>query len=326
MSLVLNGKVTDTELSKNARGGTEMMRDRLLKYVNPELLENVAVHFSRSEAPVEDAINIFYAHDLAQDPANKVLLNEGWREYDHFVFVSHWQRDQYLLVFGIPQDITTVIHNAIEDPLIYPPREHDGVKRFIYHTTPHRGLELLFPIIDQLSAEYKKDVHLDVFSSFSIYGWEQRDEPYKELFKAIGLHPNMTYHGARPNGEVLKALAGSNYFLYPCIWRETSCIALIEAMAHGVIGIVPDLAGLPETALLGPSFVYDWTSEPQEHMNRAYTAAKQVLEAGDFQINRYVAESYTPKSRVLNVNHFAVKWSILLATLRAELLEDAPAE
>jgi hypothetical protein len=39
-----------------------------------------------------------------------------------------------------------------------------------------------------------------------------------------------------------------------------------------------------------------------------------------------VAGSYTPKSRVLNVNHFSVKWSILLATLRAELLEDAPAE
>lgn len=327
MSVVYNGKVEDSELSKNARGGTEMMRDRLIRYVNPELLQDVAIHFSRSPGPIENAINIFYAHDLVQDPANKVLANKGWENFDHLVFVSHWQRTEYMLAFGIPQEHTTVIQNAIETPATYPMREADGVKRFIYHTTPHRGLELLVPIFDQLAIEYGKDIHLDVYSSFSIYGWEQRDEPYKGLFNHIMDHKHMTYHGARENYEVLRALHNSDFFLYPCIWKETSCIAMIEAMAHNVITIHPDLAALPETGALGPTIQYDWTSDPIEHMNRAYSAAKQALDAPDFQINRYVAESFTPKSGVLNVNHFAMKWSILLASLRDQLLEEeAPTE
>lgn len=324
MSLVLNGQVIDTELSKNARGGTEMMRDRLLALVDPDLLQQVAIHFSRSQGPVENMINIFYAHDLVQDPANKILANDGWKQFDHFVFVSHWQRELYAIAFQIPIEFTTVIQNAIETPTPRRPTEHDGIRRFIYHTTPHRGLELLVPVFDHLSKEYP-NIHLDVFSSFSIYGWKERDKPYEQLFEAISNHPKMAYHGAVPNEQVLEALSHSEFFLYPCIWRETSCIAMIEAMAHGVVTIHPDYAALPETGALGPTIQYDWHSDPQEHMNRAYSAAKQALEVPAFQINRYVAESYTPKSRMLEVNHFAMKWSILLATLRDDLLVEEEA-
>lgn len=322
MSIVYNGEIINTEASQNAMGGTEMMRSRLIRYVAPELLNDVAIHFSRTDGPIDNAINVFYAHDLAHDPANKVLVKGGWQEFDHFVFVSQWQRAEYMLIYGIPQEYTTVIQNAILTPIAYPMREADGIKRFIYHTTPHRGLELLVPIFDQLASEYGKDVHLDVFSSFSIYGWPERDKPYENLFKHIMDHKHMTYHGARPNHEVLKALHNSDYFLYPCIWKETSCIAMIEAMAHNVLTIHPDLAALPETGSYGPTVQYDWTPDPNEHMNRAYSATKQVLEAPDFQINRYVAESFTPKSAILNVNHFSERWSLLLGRLQQELFEE----
>lgn len=322
MSVLLNGVVADSEQSKNARGGTEMMRDRLIKYVEPELLQDVAIHFSRSPGAFPEIINIFYAHDLVQDPANQLLRNGGWEQFDHFVFVSYWQRTEYMLAFGIPQDRTSVIQNAIETPKQYPIREVDGVKRFIYHTTPHRGLQLLVPVFDQISQDYPGQVHLDVFSSFSIYGWEQRDEPFKPLFDAIEKHPAMTYHGAQPNAVVLEALHKADVFLYPCIWKETSCIAAIEAMAHGTVVIHPDLAALPETCAYGPSMSYDWTSDAQEHMNRAYSAAQQFIEAPEFHINRFVAESFTPKSAMLNVNHFMTKWSILLVNLKDNLLED----
>lgn len=321
MSVLLNGVVAESELSSNARGGTEMMRDRLIKNVPAELLQDVAIHFSRSPGAFPEIINIFYAHDLVQDPANKILANGGWEQFDHLVFVSYWQRTEYMLAFGIPQDRTSVIQNAIETPK-HSIRAADGIKRFIYHTTPHRGLQLLVPVFDQLTRDYPDQLHLDVYSSFSIYGWEQRDEPYKPLFEAIEKHPSMTYHGARPNPEVLAALGRADFFLYPCIWKETSCIAMIEAMAHNVITIHPDLAALPETGAYGPTVQYDWTEDPNEHMNRAYSAAQQILEADDFQINRFVTDSFTPKSAMLNVNHFATKWSILLVGLRDKLLED----
>lgn len=34
MSALVKGKISDTNLSRNARGGTEQMRDRLLRVVN----------------------------------------------------------------------------------------------------------------------------------------------------------------------------------------------------------------------------------------------------------------------------------------------------
>jgi hypothetical protein len=109
--------------------------------------------------------NILWCHDLAEDPENKVLRDGGWEKFDHFVFVSNWQRDQYIVRFGIPYSKCSVIYNAVEKQ--YAPKEKDmSTIRFVYHTTPHRGLELLVPIFDALSKEFD-NIHLDVYSSFS---------------------------------------------------------------------------------------------------------------------------------------------------------------
>ena len=39
MSVVYKGKIIDTDLSKNSNGGTEMMRQRLVKNVDKSLLK-----------------------------------------------------------------------------------------------------------------------------------------------------------------------------------------------------------------------------------------------------------------------------------------------
>lgn len=275
MSMIYKGEVIESELSKNSKGGTEMMRQRLLDRAEPELLKEVAIHFSRPREVPEDVPNIFYCHDLAQDPENKVLLNGGWEKFDHFVFVSAWQRDQYLNVFKIPYHRCSVIPNAVEKRFEAKEKSTDTI-RFIYHTTPHRGLELLYPAFDALSQEYD-NIHLDVYSSFAIYGWVQRDEPYNDLFRKIHEHPKMTYHGSVPNERVLKALDDSHIFLYPCIWPETSCIALIEAIKSGLVCIHPNLGALPETSA-NATIMYDMREDASEHANMAYAIAKSVLE------------------------------------------------
>ena len=114
MSLVYKGKVIETEVSQNARGGTEMMRDRLIKNVKPELLEKVAIHFSRPREMPADVPNILYCHDLAEDPEMDVLKDNGWMVFKHLVFVSVWQRDQFITKFNIPYSRCSVIYNAVE--------------------------------------------------------------------------------------------------------------------------------------------------------------------------------------------------------------------
>ena len=73
MSCVYKGKVIETDLSKNSNGGSEMMRQRLVKNVDKSLLKKYAIHLSRPRKIYDNVKNILYCHDLAMDPENKIL-------------------------------------------------------------------------------------------------------------------------------------------------------------------------------------------------------------------------------------------------------------
>lgn len=314
MSCVYKGEIVNTDLSRNAMGGTEMMRNRLIQNVNSELLKKYAIHFSRPRQMYDDVKNIFYCHDLALDPENKVLKDGGWKKFDHFVFVSYWQRDQYIMVYGIPYSKCTVIQNAIELNYTVPDKGTEEV-RFIYHTTPHRGLELVYPIFDALSKEYD-NIHLDVYSSFEIYGWKERDKPYKDLFENLKKHPKITYHGSKSNEEVLAALEKSHIFLFPSIWAETSCLAMIEAIRSGVLVIHPSYAALPETSG-GATIMYDYTEVVKDHANLAYAITKNMLETHKLQPNIFNIIMTTDRCELPrnSINSFSNSWNNLLRRL-----------
>jgi len=314
MSCVYKGKVIETDLSKNSKGGTEMMRNRLVENVDKTLLKKYAVHLSRPRELYGDVKNIFYCHDLALDPENKILKDNGWEKFDHFVFVSYWQRDQYILIYGIPYSKCTVIQNAIE--LEYSPIEKQtGQIRLIYHTTPHRGLELVYPIVDALSKQYD-NIHLDVYSSFSIYGWKQRDKPFKELFNKIKNHSHMTYHGSVNNNAILDALKKSHIFLFPSIWQETSCIAMIEAIRSGVLVIHPSYGALQETAV-DATVMYEYTEIANDNANMAFSVVKNLLEAQKIEPNLF--NNMTSSERFAlpknSINNFTNSWNNLLRHL-----------
>lgn len=311
MSVVYKGEVINTELSKNSNGGTEMMRQRLVNNVDKDSLSKVAIHLSRPRELYDDVPNILWCHDLAVDPENRVLNDGGWEKFDHFVFVTSWQRDQYIVRFGIPYSKCSVIHNAIEKEYAPVQMATDKV-RFIYHTTPHRGLELLVPVFDALSKQFD-NIHLDVYSGFGIYGWEDRDEAYKGLYKNIEAHPNMTYHGVKSNAEVLAALQEAHIFLYPNIWPETSCIALIEAIKSQCICIHPNFAALPETAA-NATVMYDYIEDPQKHANYAFAVARQILTSMQTDPNYFNGFTYSDRFALArnNIPSFVNMWNAVI--------------
>lgn len=316
MSVVYKGKVLDSDLTKNANGGTEQMRSRLISNVDNDLLSKVAIHFSRPKELYNDVPNILYCHDLADDVAIHSLEQDA-NKYDCFVFVSYWQRDQFIHRFGLPHSKCTVIENAIEtefDPYIEKPTDTIS---FIYHTTPHRGLELVVPIFNRLCELYN-NIHLDVFSSFGVYGWEQRDVPYEPLFQSIREHPHMTYHGAKSNQEVMSALKQSHIFLYPSIWKETSCIALIEAMNSGCFCIYPSYGALPETGSFKCNIgMYDYHEDLHMNANRALNVANLVLQNQATNTNyiQDVATRYTSGFPKYSIPVYKTKWDNLLKSI-----------
>jgi glycosyltransferase involved in cell wall biosynthesis len=239
------GGVETDELSKNAMGGTEMMKYGLYERLDPTLRDDVQIICSRVRKVDEDRPTILWLHDMFNDPESNHLQDEESRKrFEKLVFVSNFQKSQYDLAYGLRPSEGMILQNCI-DPIEYKAKSKDEV-RLIYHTTPHRGLDILVPVFEEL-VKHRPNVVLDVYSSFDIYGWGERDADYEHLFERCRQHPNINYHGYQPNDVVRKALQDAHIFAFPSIWPETSCIAALEAMSAGCCVVHPNFAALPET-------------------------------------------------------------------------------
>lgn len=250
-----------------ANGGTELMNRALYERVDKDLLDQFNIIKSRVRHVDPEKKNVLWLHDLWADPEAQHLSDPKSRErFSRLVFVSNYQLSTYNMGLGVPYSQSIVLRNAIDPiPDVWSQKPKDQV-RLIYHTTPHRGLQILVPVMEKLSEFYGDKIHLDIFSSFEAYGWKERDEPYKELFERAKAHPQMTYHGFQPNHVVREALRKAHIFAYPNVWVETSCIAAIEAMSAGCEVVCPNLGALPETTA-GFATMYQYHEDMNTHAN-----------------------------------------------------------
>ena len=263
------------ELSKNAKGGTELMKYKLAELIDPKLLDEFQIIPSRVRQLDETKVRILWCHDLPGDPESDNAFNKiGHESFHKIVFVSNWQMQAYVQHYNIPWSKCVVLQNAITPIKGWPKTEGDGTVNIIYHTTPHRGLNLLVPVVKKLSEKHR--VHLDVYSSFKVYGWEERDKQFEPLYNEIRDMPNATYHGAVSNEEVKEALKKAHIYAYPSTWLETSCISLIEAMSAGCVCVHPNYGALPETAANWTQ-MYQWQEDPQKHANMLYSMLDSII-------------------------------------------------
>ena len=250
---------------EEANGGTEMMRNQLYSRVDPDLLDKFQIICSRVRWIDPKKPTILWCHDTWDDPESQHLKEEERRaRFEKFVFVSNYQLSTYNLALQVPYAQSFVMQNAIE-PIELKDKNKDQIK-LIYHTTPHRGLNVAVAAIMELAKNYGDKIHFDVFSSFEAYGWKDRDKEFEDLFNNIREHPQMTYHGYQPNEKVREALQEAHIFAYPSIWPETSCIAAIEAMSAGCQVVCPNFAALPETTA-NFATMYQWSEDIQFHAN-----------------------------------------------------------
>lgn len=251
-------------MSKAPRGGTELMADRI-NSLPPELLSQYQIIHSRVRDIDPNKKKIYVLHDLPGDPEVQHLKNGGWQRFNKLVFVSHWQQQMYNAYLGVPFDAGVVLQNAI-NPIEAHSKPDDKV-RLMYFSTPHRGLELLYPTFDKLYKEFGDKIELNVFSSFDLYGWDVRDKPYEPLFEKLKQHPGINYSKSVSNERIREELKRSHILAYPSIWQETSCLVMIEAMCAGLVCVHSSLAALPETAM-GCTYMYGYTENLNAHLMR----------------------------------------------------------
>lgn len=255
------------EISANSKGGTELMRMGLEERLPKELLEDFQIICSRVRKIEEDKIRVYWLHDLPEDPETSHLRDENSRDRFHqLVFCGNWQYTRYRDYLGVPHNQNSVVLETAIDPIPFKEKSKDEV-RMIYTSTPQRGLEILVPVFEKL-CEKHDNIVLDVFSSYSIYGWD--DPPkFKELFERCKNHPKINYHGAQPNDVVRAALQKAHILAYPSIWMECNSRSVIEAMSAGALCVHPNYGGLVDTAG-GLNFQYQWDTDISIHANVFY--------------------------------------------------------
>lgn len=297
-------------MNKIARGGTELMAGRI-NTLPPELLSNFQIIHSRVRQLDFEKKKILVLHDLAGDPEVSHLANGGWKKFDKLVFVSHWQRQMYNTYLGVPFDAGVVLQNATQ-PIGLHDKPQDKV-RLIYFSTPHRGLDILYLAFDTLYKKYGDKIELNVFSSFDLYGWGQRDEQYSRLFTDLQNHPGINYSKSISNEQIREQLKHHHILAYPSTWQETSCLVLIESMMAGLTCVHSSLAALPETAM-GSTRMYDYFENMYLHLgmftNELDHAIESVLEGYGVSDDRieFINNYYSWDNR-------ALQWEDLLTSL-----------
>ena len=231
------------------QGGTEILYDTLVSKINPaDYGINLIKSVCDSSALESGLKNIVWQHLSYDQPLVAGMQSINFtNSVDAFVYVSHWQYQQFRSVFPYPFRKGHVIKNAI-NPIEYVPKDRDGKLRLIYTSTPWRGLDVLLDSWEMLGRD---DAELHVFSSTKIYGdgfaATGEAKAFEPLLDRAASTSGVVFHGYQPNDVVRLAVQDAHIFAYPSVFEETSCLSMIEAGAAGCSLLATNLGALPET-------------------------------------------------------------------------------
>lgn len=308
----------ENEISLKASGGTEITKRSIAKFIPTELLNHFQIIPSRVREIQEDKIRIYWQHDIADDPEVIHLKDVNSRNRFHkFVFSSNWQLHDFNVKIGFPLNEKCLVIETPIEPLPLVKKEFDKI-RLIYFSTPQRGLELLIPVFDALTKKYGDRIHLDVFSSFKIYGWDKEDIKFEPLYEKVRSHPNMTYHGFAKQEVLREHLLKAHILAYPSIWLETSCRVLIESMSAGLMCVHPNLAALPDTSG-GLTSMYQFNTDVNKHANLFYEYLDHAIQ----NVASEDAQQYLKFVKMYADNRFDLRkissqWNTLLENMLKE--------
>jgi len=241
-------------------GGTELIVAGLKERMGEELDRiNLQINHPGNDQADKRPLVVWMHHDIDQAWIQWCKDKDLVDTVSCFVFVSYWQREQYLNAFGLPSQRCVVLRHALDVSADRRRWEAEPVLRCAYTSTPFRGLSVL---LDAWGRVNPTNAELHVWSSMKLYLAD--DRPYEDLYARAESLPGVIYHGIAPNRELRAALRSMHFLLYPCTFRETACLAVIEAMAAGCRVVIPSLGALPETSA-GYARIYPSPPDAQEH-------------------------------------------------------------
>jgi glycosyltransferase involved in cell wall biosynthesis len=265
-----------------------------------------------------------HAHD---QPAMKALADPKCVAlWNRIVCISDWQRGMFYEHFGIPPGQIDVLRNAIS-PLfanLFQDQAQlaaakQGALKLAYTSTPFRGLAVLLACFPAIHRRHPS-CQLDVFSSMQVYGQALQDDPYKPYYDHCRQTAGINYRGSIPQTQLALELKGATLLAYPNTFAETSCIAVMEALAAGMLVVTSDLAALPETCsgwarLVPPvganrsqeQFAADFTRQVIHALQELEASPAQFFQR-QFEQSQAINAAYTWDIRAAEWEQAAATW------------------
>ena len=198
--------------------------------------------------PIKARMTVLDLHDVM----NPLDFNDTRLDRIDKIFVkTKYHRG---LLPNIPDEKFEVIGNGINLDK-FEKEETKEPFRFIYSSTPNRGLDV---ILKHMWAKIKKalpEAELHTYYGFNTFYELEKNNPERmkwmhemeELMKMDGV----INHGRVGQSELHKDQLKSSFWLYPTYFPEIHCITACEMQAAGVIPITSGYAALEETQVVG---------------------------------------------------------------------------
>jgi FkbM family methyltransferase len=152
-----------------------------------------------------------------------------------------WHENLFKNMYPLIKDKIQNINNGIiTDLFIENPIKRQN--RFIYTSCTERGLKRLLELWDSI-VSLIPDAELII----STYNHFPRDDEERKMEEYIKKTTNIKHLGTLNKKDLYELMSTAEYWVYPSLFNETSCITSMEMLASGVICFYYPVAGLVNT-------------------------------------------------------------------------------
>ncbi len=261
---------------------------------------------------------IYWTGESYDQPVNRFLSDvDVVNSMNHAVFLTHWHKANMIMHFPMIKNKAVVIryglNNTFKDII-----DMQKEPLMVYISTPYRGLEVLleaFPLIKQ-EVPYAR---LEIYSGMNLYSREEQDVKFQRLYEGARQMDGVTYSPAIDQTTLANKMSKAAIFSYPCIYEETFCTALINAMSAGCYPIISTLGPLPEVSLgFGRTVNIKKYTNPQEFVvnfaSECITAFRH-LEAGEDSLSKEIQYMVSTVRDYYKWEFVSEEWMNLFSTL-----------
>jgi len=167
------------------------------------------------------------------------IIESNLNKISGCVCLTNWHSKLYKELY--PNLKIQVVNNGLSLNLF--PQKYQKVKNsFIYTSGSIRGLKRLLELWPEITK-----VLPDATLNISSYEQFPQNDFDRELNDIINSYDNIFHFGKLNQKKLYSLMDKSEFWLYPCSFRETSCITAMEMMMSEVICLYYPVAGLTDT-------------------------------------------------------------------------------